>query len=88
MVFLTQCVSLFVDKRVVLSLLVHNLTFSCPRFEGDNPVRDCITYEIKVYAYNNNNNNNINNNNNNNNLELQITRETFWQRVWSNESYC
>ena len=65
--FLTHCVSLFVDKRVVLSLLLHNLTFSCRRSQDDDPVRDCIIHQIKVYAYNNNNNNNSNNNNNNNN---------------------
>ena len=66
-VFLTHCVSLLVDECVVLSLLLHNLTFSCPRSQDDDPVRDCITLEIKVYAYNNNNDNNNNNNSNNNN---------------------
>ena len=45
----------------MLSLLLHNLTFSCPRSQDDDPVRDCITHEIKVYTYNNNNNNNNNN---------------------------
>ena len=64
-VFPNQCVSLFVDECVMLSLLLHNLTFSCPRSQDDDPVRDCITHEIKVYAYNNNNNNNNNNDNNN-----------------------
>ena len=59
-VFLTQCVSLFVDEPAVMSLLLHNLTFSCPRSQDNNPVRDFITHEIKVYAYNNNNNNNNN----------------------------
>ena len=49
----------------MLSLLLHNLTFSCPRSQVDDPVRDCITHEIKVYAYNNNNNNNNNNNKHN-----------------------
>ena len=60
--FFTQCVSLFVDKCVVLSLLLHNLTFFCPRSQDDDQARDCITYEIKVYAYNNNNKNDNNNN--------------------------
>ena len=41
----------------MLSLLLHNLTFSSPRSQDDDPVRDCITHEIKVYAYNNNNTN-------------------------------
>ena len=59
---LIQCISLFVDKRVVLSLLLHGLDFSCPRSRDDDPARDCITHVIKVYAYNNNNNNNNNNN--------------------------
>ena len=69
-VFLTQCFILFVDKRVVLSLLLLNLTFSCPRSQNGDPVNDCITHEIKVYNNNNNNNNknnDINNNNTNNN---------------------
>ena len=48
-VFLTQCFILFVDKRVVLSLLLLNLTFSCPRSQNGDPVNDCITHEIKVY---------------------------------------
>ena len=54
-VFLTQCVSLFVDKHILLFLLLHNLTFSCPRSQDDDPVRDDITNKIKVYVYNNNN---------------------------------
>ena len=56
-VFLTQCVSLFVDKRVVLSLSFHNLTFSYPRYWNDDPAKDCTTHEINVYAYSNNENN-------------------------------
>ena len=36
-----------------MSLLLHNLPCSCPRSQGDDPVRDCITHEIKVYVYNN-----------------------------------
>ena len=51
----------------MLSLLLHNLTFSCPESQDDDPVRDCITHKIKVYTYNNSNDNNDNNNNNNNN---------------------
>ena len=57
----------------MLSLLLLNLTFSCPRSQNGDPVSDCITHEIKVYNNNNNNNNNnnknndINNNNTNNN---------------------
>ena len=46
---------------------VHNLTFFCPRSQDDDPARDCITHEVKVYAYNSNNNNNNNDNNNNSN---------------------
>ena len=52
-VFLTQCVSLFVGKRRLVSLLSHNLTFSCPRSQGKDPARDSITHDIKAYAYNN-----------------------------------
>ena len=55
-VVLSQCVSVFVDKRVVLCLLLHNLTFSCPRSQDVDPARDYITHEMKVCAYNNNNN--------------------------------
>ena len=62
-VFLTHCVSQFVDKRLILSLLLHNLPFSCPRSLDDDPIRDCITHEIKVYAYNNNNITTTNNSN-------------------------
>ena len=54
----------------MLSLLLLNLTFSCPRSQNGDPVSDCITHEIKVYNNNNNNNNknnDINNNNTNNN---------------------
>ena len=36
----------------------HNITFPCPKFQDDNPARDCITHEIKVHASNNNDNNN------------------------------
>ena len=57
-VFLTQCISLFVDKRVVLPLFSHNLIFSCPRYWDDDPAKDSITHEIKVYADNNDNNKN------------------------------
>ena len=46
---------------------IHNLTFFCPRSQDDDPARDCITHEIKVYAYNSNDNNDDNNNNSNNN---------------------
>ena len=62
-VFPTQFISLFVEKRVVFSLLLDNLTFFCLRSWEDNLARDCITHEIKVYADNTNNNNNNNNNN-------------------------
>ena len=55
-VFLTQCISIFVDKRVVLSLFSHYLNFSCPRYWNDDPAKDCITHEVNVYAYNNNDN--------------------------------
>ena len=53
-VFFTDCVSLFVNEGVLWSLLLHNLTFSCPRSQDDVLVTDCITHKIKVYAYNNN----------------------------------
>ena len=54
----------------MLSLLLHNLSFSSPRSRDDDSAGDCITHEVKVYTYNNNNNNNQKkkNNNNNNNL--------------------
>ena len=80
-IFLTQCVSLLVDKRVVLSLLLHNLTFSCPRSQDDDPVRDCITHEIKVYAYNNNtniNSNSKNTSNNNNTCNYSQASHVAW----------
>ena len=51
----------------MLSLLLHNLNFSCPRILDDDPARDGITHEIKAYANNNNNSDNDNNDNNNNN---------------------
>ena len=48
----TQWISIFVDKRVVLPFLFHNLTFSCARSRDDEVARDFITHEIKVYEYN------------------------------------
>ena len=47
--------------------IASNLTFTYPRSQDDDPVRDCLTHEIKVYTYNSNNNNDNNNSNNNNN---------------------
>ena len=61
--FLTQCINLFVDKRVMLSLLLHNLTLSCSKCWDDDPVRDLITHEVKICAYDNDNNDNNNDNN-------------------------
>ena len=52
----------------MLSLLLHNLSFSSPRSRDDDSAGDCITHEVKVYTCNNNNNNNQKKKNNNNNL--------------------
>ena len=49
-IFLNQCVSLFIDKRVVLPLLLHDLIFSCHMSQDGDLAGDCITREMKVYA--------------------------------------
>ena len=75
-IFLNQCVSLFIDKRVVLPLLLHNLIFSCHISQDGDLAGDCITREMKVYALKDNNDNN--NNNNNNNINNNNNKFTYY----------
>ena len=74
-----QCISPYADKRVVLPLLLQNLTFSCLRSRDDDPATVCMAHEINVYTYDDDDDDD--NNNNNNSLFIVGLKNIYYNKL-------